>query len=56
MRYVFAMTFVATLAAFGSLPSPASADDAQVARGRYLVTLSGCSDCHTPAPFSALLT
>ena len=36
-RHLFAMTFVAALAAFGSLPSPASADDAQVARGRYLV-------------------
>ena len=48
MRYAFAMTFVAALATFGSLSSPAAADDAQVARGRYLVTLSGCSDCHTP--------
>ena len=26
----------------------ASADDAQIARGRYLVSISGCSDCHTP--------
>ncbi len=33
---------------FRSLPLPASADDAQVARGRYLVTIAGCSDCHTP--------
>ena len=39
MRYAFAMTFVAALATFGSLPSPAAANDAQVARGRYLVTL-----------------
>jgi mono/diheme cytochrome c family protein len=37
----------ATLAAFGSLASPALADDAEVARGRYLVTIAGCSDCHT---------
>jgi mono/diheme cytochrome c family protein len=35
------------LAAFAS-SSPASADPAQVERGKYLVTLSGCSDCHTP--------
>jgi mono/diheme cytochrome c family protein len=26
----------------------ASADEAQIARGRYLVSISGCSDCHTP--------
>jgi mono/diheme cytochrome c family protein len=43
-----ATTLGAALAAFGSFPSPASADDAQVARGRYLVTIAGCSDCHTP--------
>ena len=47
-RYVFVMTLGATFAALGPLPSPAVADDAQFARGRYLVTLSGCSDCHTP--------
>jgi mono/diheme cytochrome c family protein len=41
-------TALAVLAAFGSLPSSATADDAQVARGRYLVTIAGCSDCHTP--------
>jgi mono/diheme cytochrome c family protein len=45
---LYATTFSAALAAFGSFPSPASADDAQVARGRYLVTIAGCSDCHTP--------
>jgi mono/diheme cytochrome c family protein len=27
---------------------PAAADDAQIARGRYLVGIAGCSDCHTP--------
>ena len=26
----------------------AMADPAQIDRGKYLVTLSGCSDCHTP--------
>ena len=41
-------TALAVLAAFASLPSPATADDAQAARGRYLVTIAGCSDCHTP--------
>src|SRR5271169_7262739 len=47
-RTMFALTLGAALAAFGSLPSPASADEAQVARGRYLVIIAGCSDCHTP--------
>jgi mono/diheme cytochrome c family protein len=26
----------------------ANADEAQVQRGKYLVTIAGCSDCHTP--------
>jgi mono/diheme cytochrome c family protein len=30
------------------LTPPAAADEAQVARGRYLVIIAGCSDCHTP--------
>jgi mono/diheme cytochrome c family protein len=29
----------------------AAADDAQVARGKYLVNLAACSDCHTPGSF-----
>jgi mono/diheme cytochrome c family protein len=29
-------------------PPPASADPALVERGKYLVTTSGCHDCHTP--------
>ena len=47
-RCVFATTLGAALAVFACLVSRASAEDAQVARGRYLVTISGCSDCHTP--------
>jgi mono/diheme cytochrome c family protein len=45
---MFALTLGAALAAFGSLPSPVLADEAQAARGRYLVIIAGCSDCHTP--------
>ncbi len=30
------------------LVRPAAADEAQLARGRYLVGIAGCSDCHTP--------
>ena len=26
----------------------ARADEAQIQRGKYLVTIAGCSDCHTP--------
>lgn len=29
----------------------AGADDPQLARGKYLVTISGCNDCHTPGYF-----
>ena len=29
----------------------AYADDAQVARGKYLVTIASCNDCHTPGYF-----
>jgi mono/diheme cytochrome c family protein len=47
-RIVLGLTFVAALAAAAPLPSPVFADDAQIARGKYLVTISGCSDCHTP--------
>jgi mono/diheme cytochrome c family protein len=42
------MMIAAGLVAAAPLPSAALADDAQVARGHYLVTIAGCSDCHTP--------
>jgi mono/diheme cytochrome c family protein len=29
----------------------AMADESQTTRGRYLVTVSGCNDCHTPGYF-----
>lgn len=32
-------------------PLPARADASQVARGKYLVTIAGCNDCHTPGYF-----
>ncbi len=35
-----------------ALPSLAArADDAQLARGKYLVEFGGCNDCHTPGYF-----
>lgn len=45
-RYAFATALVWAAAALAALP--ARADDARVARGKYLVTVAGCSDCHTP--------
>jgi len=29
-------------------PAPAPSDPARVARGKYLVSIMGCHDCHTP--------
>ena len=40
--------FWTVAAALLGLAAPALADEAQVARGKYLVTIAGCSDCHTP--------
>ena len=45
-RYAFATALV--LAAAALAVPPARADDAQIARGKYLVIIAGCSDCHTP--------
>ena|SRR5579863_3195707 len=47
-RCVFVTALGAAVAAAASLPLPALADDGQIARGRYLVVIAGCSDCHTP--------
>jgi mono/diheme cytochrome c family protein len=38
------------LVAFGTAV-PARGDDSQIARGKYLVSVIGCSDCHTPGTF-----
>ena len=39
------------IAAVLGASSAASAADSQIERGKYLVTLGGCSDCHTPGYF-----
>jgi mono/diheme cytochrome c family protein len=41
----------AALVAASLQPGVACADSAQVARGKYLVRLAGCGDCHTPGYF-----
>jgi len=49
-RTLFALASVAAIAAFGFAPLKAeTAGDA--ARGKYLVTIAGCNDCHTPGYF-----
>jgi len=47
-RNTLGVIIVVGLGAAALLASPARADDAQIARGHYLVTIAGCSDCHTP--------
>ncbi|MFT3915169.1 MAG: c-type cytochrome [Anaeromyxobacteraceae bacterium] len=43
------LTLAAVLACVGvAAAAPSKADPKQVARGKYLVTLGGCNDCHTP--------
>jgi mono/diheme cytochrome c family protein len=42
---------IAMLAAAVTAPLQALAADAQTERGKYLVNLAGCSDCHTPGTF-----
>src|SRR5579863_7723486 len=48
MLRILPMTLV-TVAILG-MPDRAAADS-QVDRGKYLVTIGGCSDCHTPGSF-----
>lgn len=53
-RFAAALTGAAALLAAGLGLAPASAADApagDAARGKYLVALMACSDCHTPGSF-----
>ena len=47
------LLIAAALVAAGSIAisDAAVAQDAQVRRGKYLVTIAGCNDCHTPGYF-----
>jgi len=47
MRSLVRTLFV-SLCFGASLGSAALADNAAIARGKYLTTLGGCNDCHTP--------
>jgi mono/diheme cytochrome c family protein len=46
IRLAFMIASVIALPAFAAM-----ADDSQITRGKYLVTLGGCNDCHTPGYF-----
>lgn len=49
MTHARRWTALVALAASFLAPQVASAaDPATIARGKYLVTISGCNDCHTP--------
>lgn len=46
VRLAFATASIVAFPTFAAM-----ADDSQIARGKYLVTLGGCNDCHTPGYF-----
>jgi mono/diheme cytochrome c family protein len=46
---ILALGLVAT--ALGAAVPTAGASDKQVARGKYIVSFNGCTDCHTPGHF-----
>jgi mono/diheme cytochrome c family protein len=46
VRLAFVTASVIALPALAAM-----ADDSQITRGKYLVTLGGCNDCHTPGYF-----
>ncbi|MCA2409352.1 cytochrome c [Rhizobium leguminosarum bv. viciae 248] len=50
VRRVLPAAFAALAAAIGSPPAGA-ADSQLVERGKYLVTIASCTDCHTPGHF-----
>lgn len=47
-RTPFGLAFLVSTLAFSS---PVLANEHEVKRGEYLVTISGCNDCHTPGYF-----
>jgi mono/diheme cytochrome c family protein len=47
VRAAAALALAAVLAACNSQPPPLTAEQ-RVARGKYLVAVMGCTDCHTP--------
>ncbi|HYL32316.1 MAG TPA: c-type cytochrome [Stellaceae bacterium] len=50
-KYAKRMSLAFGLLLAAACTTTAHAGDSQVARGKYLVTLGGCNDCHTPGYF-----
>ena len=50
-RSIIAFATGAAVAATAVVLATGNAADPQVARGKYLVTLASCTDCHTPGYF-----
>lgn len=48
---MYMKTFAAAAALAAALISPSAHSEDAVARGKYLVTLMSCTDCHTPGYF-----
>jgi mono/diheme cytochrome c family protein len=48
MRYSLALLLCATLVWFAACAERRPVVRAPIARGKYLVTITGCHDCHTP--------
>ncbi len=51
MRRSACAAFAAGIALVAAAMVAARADDARIERGKYLVTVIGCGDCHTPGNF-----
>jgi mono/diheme cytochrome c family protein len=51
MRASAGIVLAAIVAAAAALPAPVRAADPQIERGKYLATMGGCNDCHTPGYF-----
>lgn len=47
----FLLAAIAALATTAPLVPAVAADPAAIARGKYLVAIAGCNDCHTPGYF-----
>ena len=47
-KMLFAMSLAAALAASTGVLAQTATDSAEIERGRYLVRIGGCNDCHTP--------
>ena len=52
---MFVRITLVVLASFAraEAPQPATAVSEALARGKYLVTVAGCNDCHTPLKMTA---